>query len=131
MTEKYVEPTSADNIIRDTVEDYINGAVSSGLLTKTDIEIDPITLAVTGWNRIETESGVSITRSTSGYLSLTTEFEAHDGAEQANLIQEIRLFPGVNTEIAESVVGGYTETIPRRHHERIAIEMANLIKFIY
>jgi hypothetical protein len=131
MTEKYVEPTPADSIIRDAVEEYIHFATASGSLTKADIQIDPKTLVVTGWTRLETESGVNIVQSTSGYLALRAEFEAGTGSELVDITQEITLFPGVATEITEMVEGGQTETVPRRDHERIAIEMARLIKAIY
>jgi hypothetical protein len=131
MTEKYVEPSPADIIIRDAVDEYIDYAVNAGLLTKSDIHIDPKTLIVNGWTHLETESGVRISKNNLGYLELEAEFEDEVGVNSVDVIQTVRLFPGLNAEITEKIVGSNVKTVPKRDHERIATEMANLIKSIY
>jgi len=129
MSEKYFAPSPADLGVRVAVEEYIESAVASGHITKSDIQIDPKTFAVTGWTHVETESGVRIASSTLGYLELSAEFE--EGVPPVDVRQTIRLFPGLRTEVTEQVDGGQTHTVPSYDHGRIAAEMAKLVKAVY
>jgi hypothetical protein len=132
MNEKFTESNPINKKIRAAVDEYIDGEVETGQLTKTDIKIDPTTMQVTGWVHLETLSGVQISKSTQGYLELCTEYEDSINGEPVDVSQTFRLFPGVDTEITEQIQGSHDRrTLPRRDHERLAIEMVSLIKTVY
>lgn len=123
--------------LRATVDGYIDHAVANGQLTESQVNVTEH-FGVIGSTSVETESGVQIRKGSDGSMYFYTEYlETTDkGSADIQLAVDIYSdpFEMTATETRYRLVNGEatgevdTKTLPKRSNERVARELAQLIR---